>query len=109
MRLFNSDIITFVAESVQVKEKNSLNESRTAKHEYDILAVFEHFPQLSIYLMLQMSDIICILLLFTYRYGQMTAGSYCYIGPQGIVHGTMVCTNQMHLLLHIRSHCTTLL
>ena len=21
-------------------------------------------------------------------YGQMTAGSYCYIGPQGIVHGT---------------------
>lgn len=28
----------------------------------------------------------------------MTAGSYCYIGPQGIVHGTMVCNNykQMH-------------
>ena len=24
------------------------------------------------------------------RYGQMTAGSYCYIGPQGIVHGTFV-------------------
>lgn len=23
-------------------------------------------------------------------YGQMTAGSYCYIGPQGIVHGTTV-------------------
>uniref|UniRef100_A0AAR2KE69 Urocanate hydratase n=1 Tax=Pygocentrus nattereri TaxID=42514 RepID=A0AAR2KE69_PYGNA len=23
-------------------------------------------------------------------YGQMTAGSYCYIGPQGIVHGTLV-------------------
>lgn len=23
-------------------------------------------------------------------YGQMTAGSYCYIGPQGIVHGTYV-------------------
>jgi urocanate hydratase len=21
-------------------------------------------------------------------YGQMTAGSFCYIGPQGIVHGT---------------------
>ena len=21
-------------------------------------------------------------------YGQMTAGSWCYIGPQGIVHGT---------------------
>ncbi len=26
-----------------------------------------------------------------HRYGQMTAGSYCYIGPQGIVHGTTVC------------------
>ena len=26
----------------------------------------------------------------TLRYGQMTAGSYCYIGPQGIVHGTTV-------------------
>ena len=25
-------------------------------------------------------------------YGQMTAGSYCYIGPQGIVHGTTVST-----------------
>uniref|UniRef100_A0A8C9YPB5 Urocanate hydratase n=1 Tax=Sander lucioperca TaxID=283035 RepID=A0A8C9YPB5_SANLU len=23
-------------------------------------------------------------------YGQMTAGSYCYIGPQGIVHGTLL-------------------
>ena len=23
-------------------------------------------------------------------YGQMTAGSYCYIGPQGIVHGTTI-------------------
>ncbi|CAF0874549.1 unnamed protein product [Adineta ricciae] len=23
-------------------------------------------------------------------YGQMTAGSYCYIGPQGIVHGTYI-------------------
>ena len=23
----------------------------------------------------------------------MTAGSYCYIGPQGIVHGTVVCIN----------------
>jgi len=22
------------------------------------------------------------------QYGQMTAGSFCYIGPQGIVHGT---------------------
>ena len=26
-------------------------------------------------------------------YGQMTAGSYCYIGPQGIVHGTTVSEN----------------
>eukprot|EP00163_Fabomonas_tropica_P015198 TRINITY_DN2774_c0_g2_i2.p1 TRINITY_DN2774_c0_g2~~TRINITY_DN2774_c0_g2_i2.p1 ORF type:complete len:679 (-),score=171.51 TRINITY_DN2774_c0_g2_i2:100-2136(-) len=24
------------------------------------------------------------------QYGQMTAGSYCYIGPQGIVHGTVI-------------------
>lgn len=24
------------------------------------------------------------------QYGQMTAGSFCYIGPQGIVHGTMI-------------------
>ena len=23
-------------------------------------------------------------------YGQMTAGSFCYIGPQGIVHGTVL-------------------
>lgn len=23
-------------------------------------------------------------------YGQMTAGSYMYIGPQGIVHGTTI-------------------
>ena len=27
-------------------------------------------------------------------YGQMTAGSYCYIGPQGIVHGTTVRFNK---------------
>nr|XP_020737028.1 urocanate hydratase isoform X5 [Odocoileus virginianus texanus] len=27
---------------------------------------------------------------FTHVYGQMTAGSYCYIGPQGIVHGTVL-------------------
>ncbi|XP_065605421.1 urocanate hydratase isoform X2 [Cyrtonyx montezumae] len=26
-------------------------------------------------------------------YGQMTAGSYCYIGPQGIVHGTLTVLN----------------
>ena len=31
------------------------------------------------------------------RYGQMTAGSYCYIGPQGIVHGTTV--SQSSILL----------
>ena len=24
------------------------------------------------------------------QYGQMPAGSYCYIGPQGIVHGTTI-------------------
>ena len=30
-------------------------------------------------------------------YGQMTAGSYCYIGPQGIVHGTTV----SHVILRI--------
>ncbi|CAG0896373.1 unnamed protein product [Darwinula stevensoni] len=27
---------------------------------------------------------------FCRLYGQMTAGSYCYIGPQGIVHGTTI-------------------
>ena len=27
---------------------------------------------------------------FLKRYGQMTAGSFVYIGPQGIVHGTTV-------------------
>lgn len=32
------------------------------------------------------------------RYGQMTAGSYCYIGPQGIVHGTTV--RRWHFLPH---------
>ena len=30
------------------------------------------------------------MLIIVFRYGQMTAGSYCYIGPQGIVHGTTV-------------------
>ena len=33
---------------------------------------------------------IMILINVSCRYGQMTAGSYCYIGPQGIVHGTTV-------------------
>ena len=32
-------------------------------------------------------------------YGQMTAGSYCYIGPQGIVHGTTVSKNKNHMAL----------
>lgn len=36
------------------------------------------------------------------RYGQMTAGSYCYIGPQGIVHGTMV---REYVGEKIRSRC----
>lgn len=35
--------------------------------------------------------VIFILWFLVFRYGQMTAGSYCYIGPQGIVHGTLVC------------------
>lgn len=35
-------------------------------------------------------------------YGQMTAGSYCYIGPQGIVHGTM-----LTLLNAARRHLNT--
>lgn len=37
-----------------------------------------------------------VYILCIYSYGQMTAGSYCYIGPQGIVHGTMVCQNTQH-------------
>lgn len=32
-------------------------------------------------------------------YGQMTAGSYCYIGPQGIVHGTTITVINAGLLL----------
>lgn len=42
-------------------------------------------------------DNMCVLR--THRYGQMTAGSYCYIGPQGIVHGTTVCISSYHPLL----------
>jgi urocanate hydratase len=30
------------------------------------------------------------MLLGVTQYGQMTAGSYMYIGPQGIVHGTTI-------------------
>ena len=37
------------------------------------------------------------------RYGQMTAGSYCYIGPQGIVHGTTV----INLIMLTRSLLNT--
>lgn len=32
-------------------------------------------------------------------YGQMTAGSYCYIGPQGIVHGTTVSDPNLFVFL----------
>jgi urocanate hydratase len=28
-------------------------------------------------------------------YGEMTAGCYCYIGPQGIVHGTTLTLQNM--------------
>lgn len=37
-------------------------------------------------------------------YGQMTAGSYCYIGPQGIVHGTTV----SHEILRITNPSRTI-
>ena len=42
---------------------------------------------------------IFIIMVYTFllRYGQMTAGSYCYIGPQGIVHGTTVRYNYLHI------------
>ena len=43
----------------------------------------------------------------TSMYGQMTAGSYCYIGPQGIVHGTYVLIfifSFRHAILRIRSN-----
>ncbi|XP_071537038.1 urocanate hydratase-like [Panulirus ornatus] len=37
-------------------------------------------------------------------YGQMTAGSYCYIGPQGIVHGTtLTVLNAGRKYLHLES------
>lgn len=37
-------------------------------------------------------------------YGQMTAGSFCYIGPQGIVHGTTVRPQHWpHIALNISS------
>ena len=31
------------------------------------------------------------------QYGQMTAGSYMYIGPQGIVHGTTITLSLIHI------------
>ena len=37
-----------------------------------------------------MSDYEKYFFLGTSQYGQMTAGSFCYIGPQGIVHGTTI-------------------
>ena len=39
------------------------------------------------------------------QYGQMTAGSYMYIGPQGIVHGTTITllnAARMHLNFHLK-------
>ena len=44
-----------------------------------------------------------------HRYGQMTAGSYCYIGPQGIVHGTTVsnCTPHLHVAVMILQYPPT--
>ena len=55
-----------------------------------------------------------------HRYGQMTAGSFCYIGPQGIVHGTTVhtfvsiyhcpdrlaCDHLYLILVEAWNHCT---
>jgi hypothetical protein len=32
------------------------------------------------------------------QYGQMTAGSFCYIGPQGIVHGTTVIMTFIYII-----------
>ena len=37
-------------------------------------------------------------------YGQMTAGSYCYIGPQGIVHGTTVSTVMLRMLAKFKKN-----
>jgi len=39
------------------------------------------------------------------QYGQMTAGSYMYIGPQGIVHGTTITIlNAARKLAHMNNH-----
>ena len=48
------------------------------------------------------------LLLVLLRYGQMTAGSFCYIGPQGIVHGTTVRTFRL-IIRTIKTIITLLL
>ena len=37
------------------------------------------------------------------QYGQMTAGSYMYIGPQGIVHGTTITVLNAHGMLFVSS------
>lgn len=34
----------------------------------------------------------------------MTAGSYCYIGPQGIVHGTMVGFRELSFKMYLFYH-----
>jgi len=41
--------------------------------------------------------------LYFVRYGQMTAGSFCYIGPQGIVHGTTVSKDSIAFPRHFSS------
>lgn len=38
------------------------------------------------------------------QYGQMTAGSYMYIGPQGIVHGTTITLMNAGRMVRSRSH-----
>ena len=43
-----------------------------------------------------------------FRYGQMTAGSFCYIGPQGIVHGTTVRLVSIYLITLLISNASFL-
>ncbi len=43
------------------------------------------------------------------QYGQMTAGSYMYIGPQGIVHGTTITVmNAARMITHPNANATKL-
>ena len=42
------------------------------------------------------------------QYGQMTAGSFMYIGPQGIVHGTMITILNASRMLKYKSNKTKL-